>query len=310
MEQNKAQKTTGEEVPVNTDELRRKRRKRIWISVTCVLCSVVLLFVGVLSAFQIGCWYNQNTLRFWTPDYEQEDISELLQKETLTDEDYELLYRQTGVTKIGIDDMRTSFWGRQRILSIQKNFFRDYEEYSRMFGPFTYTEEIKYENTLELPVVATLKDGDILVSSSMYFSWWRFGHSALVVDGDGKRILEALEPGYPSETSSVNTFRYRANFILLRPKVDEEIKAKAVEYAKSELIGLEYNFMVGLTSKKFDGKTPAKSQCAHIVWLAYKQAGIDIDSNGGKIVTPHDMYKSEYMEVVQVFGLDLDKLWE
>ncbi len=310
MEQNKTQKISGTEFPVNTDEVRRKKRKRIWISVTCVICSVVLLFVGVLSAFQIGCWYNQRTLRFWTPDYERVDISELLQKETLTDEEYELLYRQTGVTKIGIDDMRTSFLGKQRLLSIQKNFFRDYEEYSRMFGPFTYTEEIRYENTGELPVVADLKDGDILVSTSMYFSWWRFGHSALVVDGNSQRILEALEPGYPSETSSVNTFRYRANFILLRPKVDEEIKAQAVEYAKTDLIGLKYNFMVGLTSKKYDGKTPTKSQCAHIVWLAYKQAGIDLDSNGGKIVTPHDMYKSEYMEVVQVFGLDLDKLWE
>lgn len=310
MERNKEQKTTGAAVPVNTDEMRRKKRKRIWITIACVVCSFVLLAVGVLSAFQIGCWHNQNTLRFWTPDYEQVDISSLLTKETLTEEEYDLLYRQTGVTKIGIDDMRTSFTGRQNLLSIQKNFFRDYEEYSRMFGPFTYTEEIEYSSSAELPVVADMQDGDILVSTSMYFSWWRFGHSALVVDGDGKRILEALEPGYTSETSSVNTFRFRANFILLRPKVDEEIKAQVVEYAKTELLGLDYSFMVGLLSKKYNGKTPDKSQCAHIVWLAYKQFGIDLDSNGGKIVTPHDMYKSEYMEVVQVFGLDLDKLWE
>lgn len=309
MEQNKMQKTKPTVSPVNADELRRKKRKRIWISVACVLCSVVLLLVSVPCVFQIGCWHNQNTLRFWKPNYEREDISALLTKETLTEEEYDLLYRQTGVTKIGIDDMRTSFIGRQKILQIQKNFFRDYVEFRRMFGPFTYTEEIEYKSVSELPIIADLKDGDVLVSTSMYFSWWRFGHSALVVDGAGKRILEALEPGWQSETSSVNTFRYRANFILLRPKVDEEIKAQVVEYAKTELIGLDYSFMVGLLSRKYE-EAPTKSQCAHIVWQAYKKFGIDIDSNGGKIVTPHDMYKSEYMEVVQVFGLDLDKLWE
>lgn len=309
MEQNKPQKTEAT-VPENIDEIRRKRRKRIWISVACVACSFVLLVVGVLGVFQCGCWYNANTLRFWTPDYEQVDIEPLLTKETLTEEEYDTLYRQTGLTKIGIDDMRTSYVGRRRILNIQENFFREYEGYSRKFGPFTYTEEIEYESTSELPVIADLQDGDILVSTSMYFSWWRFGHSALVVDGAGRRVLEALEPGYPSEVGSVGPFRFRANFILLRPKVDAEIKAQVVEYAKTELIGLEYDFMVGLLSKKFTGKTPKTSQCAHIVWLAYKQFGIDLDSNGGKIVTPHDMYESEYMEVVQVFGLDLDKLWE
>lgn len=310
MEPNKRRIKTETAVSENIEAQRRKKRKRIWITVGCVLCSFVLLVVGVLGAFQCGCWYNADTLRFWTPDYEKIDIRALLTKEELTEVEYDTLYRQTGLTKIGIDDMRTSYSGRSKILDIQENFFRDYEEYSRMFGPFTYTEEIEYDNATELPVIAELQEGDILVSSSMYFSWWRFGHSALVVDGDGRRILEALEPGYPSEISSVGTFRYRANFILLRPKVDEEIKAQVAEYAKNELIGLEYDFMVGLFSKKYSGKTPVKSQCAHIVWLAYKEFGIDLDSNGGKIVTPHDMYKSEYMEVVQVFGLDLDKLWE
>ena len=45
------------------------------------------------------------------------------------------------------------------------------------------------------------------------------------------------------------------------------------------------------------------------MWYAYKQFGVDLDANGGCVVKPRDMANSEYMQVVQVFGFDPEKVW-
>ncbi len=44
------------------------------------------------------------------------------------------------------------------------------------------------------------------------------------------------------------------------------------------------------------------TQCAHLVWYAYKQFGIDLDSDGGLFVTPYDIQNSPYLEIVQSYG--------
>lgn len=282
-----------------------KRKRAVYLAFAIFMLVVVALFcVG-----QIGHLYSASTLRFWMPNYEKTDISALLEKPLLSEADYELLYRQTGLTKLGIDDMRHDEAGRNKIKDVQNRFFEKFEVNTRRFGTFTYTEELKLKGKKQVNVVADLRDGDILVSSSMYVSWWRLGHAALVVDGAHNQILEAIKPGYKSEVGNVDVFFNRANFILLRPKVDEEIKQQVVQYAQETLIGIDYSLYTGFTSPKFE-KEQSVSNCGHIVWRAYKQYGIDVDSDGGKLVLPKDIFHSEYMQVVQVFGLDLDKLWE
>lgn len=282
-----------------------KRKRALYLAVSGILiCLSALFCVG-----KIGHLYSDGTLRFWRPDYAKTDISALLEKESLAEEEYDFLYRQTGLTKLGIEDMRYDEDGRAKILEIQDCLFKDYDLITRRFGTFTYTEELGTKTEDQFSVVADVKDGDILVSSSMYVSWWRLGHSALVVDGERKQILEAIKPGHKSEVSHIDVFTYRANFILLRPRVDESLKTNVVEYAKKYLVGVDYSLYTGIFSKKFT-EIPQTSNCGHIVWQAYKNFGIDIDSNGGNTVFPKDIYNSKYMEVVQVFGLDLDKLWE
>jgi hypothetical protein len=282
-----------------------KRKRGLYLAVGILLMFVFALFcVG-----QIGHLRSEETLRFWRPNYDKTDVSALLEKEILTEDEYTLLYRQTGLTKLGIDDMRRDADGRAKILKIQDCLFQDYNLITRRFGTFTYTEELGTKTEDQFSVVADVRDGDILVSSSMYVSWWRLGHSALVVDGERNQILEAIKPGHKSEVSHIDVFTYRANFILLRPSVEEHLKISVVEYAKKYLVGVNYSLYTGIFSKKFT-QIPQKSNCGHIVWQAYKNFGIDIDSNGGKIVLPKDIYNSKYMQVVQVFGLDLDKLWE
>ena len=285
---------------------RKIQRKRAISLVFAVflICVFALFCVG-----QIGHIYADTTLHFWQPDYEKADISALLEKTQLSEVEYDFLYRQTGLTKLGIDDMRSDEAGRTKIKEVQNVFFTKYDITTRRFGTFTYTEELGLKGKKQYSVLAELQDGDILVSSSMYVSWWRWGHAALVVDGTNNRILEAIKPGHKSEVGNANVFSYRANFILLRPKVDEDIKQQVVQYAKDSLVGINYSLYTGYTSPKYTAKQTT-SNCGHIVWRAYKEYGIDVDSNGGGMVLPKDIYASEYMQVVQVFGLDLDKLWE
>lgn len=52
------------------------------------------------------------------------------------------------------------------------------------------------------------------------------------------------------------------------------------------------------------------AHCSYLVWYAYFSMGIDLDGNGGWIVTPRDFAKGEQVTVVQSFGLDPDVLWE
>ena len=79
--------------------------------------------------------------------------------------------------------------------------------------------------------------------------------------------------------------------------------------AKEELVGIPYSIAAGVLSPKYAEQLQS-TQCAHIVWYAYqKYANIDLDANGGWVVTPQDIFLSDQVEVVQYYGFDPDKLW-
>lgn len=276
-----------------------KKCNKRWLA---VLIATVSFVVAVLSFLQLGCAYTAKYWSFFYPEYEQVDLLPILQKDELTEEDYGLLYRQTGLTKLGIDGLlETNNIGR--IIEVQTYFFKKQTIVVDRFNPYTYTEEI--QDTIPM---AKLEAGDILVTATTRVSWFRYGHAALVVDGDGGIVLESMSPGTISTYNDASDFAELANFMVLRPKVDKEIKAEIVRYAEENLLGLPYRFTLGIFYRK-NPETLRVSQCAHLVWYAYKKFGYDLDSTGGGVVKPQDMVRSEYVEVVQAYGFDLDWLW-
>ncbi len=279
---------------------RPSRRKRLLAALCCVL-AFVLATLGVL---QIGVWYSVSSWAYWRPNYAKINLEPILQKETLEDSDYEILYRQTGLTKLGVDGLLAEN-KTARIYALQEAFFADYPVVYSRFNPFTYMDV--YETGVHIPMAA-LQDGDIIVTAATRVSWWRYGHAALVVDGKNERILESIGPGSKSEIGGANCFSEYSSFLILRPKVDAALKKQAVDFAKTTLLDLPYRFSVGILSEK-DPKTLRSTQCAHLVWYAYKRFGIDLDSNGGGVVKPQDIANSPYVEVVQAYGYDLDELW-
>lgn len=89
-------------------------------------------------------------------------------------------------------------------------------------------------------------------------------------------------------------------FVQLRLKEEyggTETAAAAADYGTKELVNCPYSFFCGK-----DDKDAGKFHCAYLVWRAYKEVGIDIDSDGGIAVTPNDIYNSPYFERVMVIG--------
>lgn len=282
-----------------------KEKKRI--NIKRRLAIALAVFFGLLSVFFTVCVGTPIQLEiweYWQPDYEKKEITSLLEKAERTKEDYEILYRQTGLSALGIEDFLLEEKGVAKIKKVQDYFFSGPERAGRYASPVMYMDE-----TSTYATIAPLQDGDILVTATTIVSWWRVGHSALVVDGKGRMLLESIGVGSVSEYNNAVVFENLANFILLRPKADKETKAKVVAYAKENLVGLPYFAPIGALSKKYPDKIK-NTQCAHLIWYAYKRFGVDLDGNGGSMVFPKDIANSKQVEVVQVYGFDLERLWK
>ncbi len=271
--------------------------KKTWLVFLSILLSVVVLF-GVM---QVGVVYQLSSGSHWKPDYEKIDILPLLTKTGRTEEEYAVLYEQTGLTKLAIDDLLTA-GERARVQAIQNRYFEEYEVESSSFAPFTYVEEI-----IGNAILAPLQEGDILVSFSVFTSFFRYGHCALVVDAENETVVECVSIGEDSEEASAYFFANYTNFLVFRPKMSREARKEVAAYAKNELVGLPYDLTTGVLSGKFK-ETPTVSQCAHLVWYAYKKFGLDLDATGGMIVTPLDLAKSPHLELVQSFGINPNTL--
>ncbi|MCD8295680.1 MAG: hypothetical protein LUE27_10655 [Clostridia bacterium] len=279
---------------------RRLTKRAIALIVVGCFIFVILaaLFVGWITFLHVD-----NTAYVWHPDYEQVDIEPILSKavtdhEELTDEDYETLYEQTGVTKIGVDRaLEYGASGITKLKTIQTNYFTQHTvEHDKFDVPLVCTdflEDVGYVTNIYL------EPGDIFVSSSTHIMGWKMGHCGIVTKSG--RVMQAMAYGTPTYEGSVSYFTSRINFMILRPKADDSVCEAAADTAL-DCKGVDYNALVGIFSKKNSMKHG--TQCAHLVWYSYMQQGIDLDPNGGCLVLPKDIASSPNVELVQVFGFD------
>ena len=280
-----------------TVKKRLSKTKIFWITFAVFICAVMLIClamqIALLCADRIKCWH---------PDYERVDLSGILNKSELTDGDYELIFNQTGLTQIGTDRiLARGEDGKRRLLKIQDDYFAEHKVKGEIYAPLICSDKIDASVTS-----VYLEDGDIIITSSTHFSGWRIGHAGLVTSGARGEVLQASSYGTESGTGNIRDFTGRVNFLVLSPKADDELKSEVVQFALSNLKGKRYSVTAGLFSDK--NKINA-TQCAHLVWFAYKKYGIDLDGNGGKLVTPRDVANSPEVELVQTFGFNPNKLW-
>ncbi len=261
--------------------------------------AIVLLLAFICIGMQIA-FVKADKIKCWRPEYERTDIGAILDKPELTAFDYAELYRQTGLTKLGVDRTLKTY-GKDRVLRIQDDFFTEHEVKNDFFAPFVCTDFIDEHITY-----AALENGDIIVTSSTHLSGWRMGHAGLVTEAATQSVLQASAIGSSSAIGSIRDFTDRVNFMIFSPVADEETKAQVVDYAVNNLTGIVYDPTAGVFSKK---NSLTKTQCAHLVWYAYNYFGMDLDSNGRLVVTPRDLANSPQMQLVQVFGFNPFTLW-
>ncbi len=280
---------------------RYKRKFRI-----CIVFLVLLTLVAALLGYDLVAEYMVEFSARVLPDYAREALSPVVQKQTLTEEDYRFLYLQTGLGKPAVDALRAE---GDTLKLYQDAFFYQGEPHHTRVSAVTKRDRMFYRNG-RAPI-APLEAGDVLVSSATHSFGWRHGHAALVLNERGD-LLESVAIGLDSfiTPDGISWFQTTANFMLLRLKdVSKEERAQIAAKAQETLVGVPYSLTVGVLSKKDQGEHPKHTQCAHIVWQALKNCGFDTDSNGGKVVVARDMARSPLFEVVQVYGFDPIELW-
>ena len=234
--------------------------------------------------------------RFPGPVLERQDIAPLLEKEELTKEEENLIFQQTGVSSLGIERLKEKYGNASKLLKFQDDFYGERKMWTEYEDPWC-----SRQNLVEPVNLVPMKKGDILISLGSQFLGFLIGHAALVVDPALNRMIDISGYGYPSEICTISYYNYRPCFAVLSPLVSDDVKEEVVKFAVDHLQGIEYDITVGVFQDK---NKIDKSQCAHLVWYAYQQFGIDLDYNGGRIVTPKELALSPLTEVVQVFGID------
>lgn len=278
-----------------------KRKKYITVA--------VLALAGVLALWLFLQYVFPHFHRPYVPDGSPADLTEVLSKPALSDEDYRFLFTQTGLGRSAVDDLLAlGDAGRTQIIETQTAFFaHPGDAPCRALGITTKEHRfLDEEGYLEYQVpLAPLKNGDILVSLSTHTAGWSHGHAALVVDAENGVTLESVVLGSLSSHMDVNHWRSYSTMVVLRPKASDETRQKVVQLALDKLDNIPYSLVSGVFGDKFqplDG--PHSAHCGYLPWYAWMAAGVDLDSDGGRIAAPEDFLHSPNVEVVQVFGFD------
>lgn len=164
---------------------------------------------------------------------------------------------------------------------------------------------ITCEERLSQPrALIPLQPGDLLVTFSTHTLGWRHGHAALVIDSE--TVLEASMPGVPSGLAPADSWGTYSTLMVLRVRDSTpEQRGRVAAFALQHLSDLPYSFFAGLGSQKMPEPPPSSVQCAYLPWYAWFSQGIDLDSDGGRLVTVADLAASPLLETVQVWGINL-----
>lgn len=199
------------------------KRKGVKISLITLVSVFLFLQSGIIYIHQKGSW---------RPDYKKEDISKIITQTSLDDEDFQLLFAQTGLNKTAVKQMLNNS-EQSKILKIQNEFFADYKVRHDFFAPFTCSDKIDKNIPL-----APIEDGDIIISPSSHFSYLKSGHAAIVVNAKEGRILNATGYGTKSVVEDITELNCRPAFVVLRLKADQKTRSEIALFAAKTLFRL------------------------------------------------------------------------
>lgn len=155
------------------------------------------------------------------------------------------------------------------------------------------------------PMPPDLQPGDILITLSTHSLGWRHGHAGLVIDEN--RVLECAVLGEDSCISAPEDWLTYSGYAVLRVRgAGEGLGQQAADYAMEHLLGVPYRLTAGLGTDKAPGAdSPGFGMhCFYLPWYAWYAQGIDLDGDGGRLVTASDLLASPLLEVVWGYGME------
>lgn len=301
---------------------------------------ILLLLTGLLLFY--NWVHESKLISYIEPQEEQTDIEYILSRNPLTESEIDALSKQTGLHGDVIRTFLNQGKEELLLQLQQLYFapVRVGSKKSTPFTVCEFLVDEEGREIIGMPLV-DICDGDILVTKNSRFFGWRNGHAALVVDAEKGLLLEAIMLGADTKISNIEKWSKYPSFQVLRLKeeyaqgglqgkdvsnpevkedkdiIEQSVPQKVAKYARNNLLDIPYSLTAELAEKiwkKDSARVYAKNgmgentdrlagtHCAHIVWYAYKQFGIDLDSDGGLFVTPEDIRNSEYLEVIQTYG--------
>ncbi|GGH19888.1 YiiX/YebB-like N1pC/P60 family cysteine hydrolase [Paenibacillus segetis] len=247
----------------------------------------------------------------WTPDYSMVDLSTILTKDVLNEHDYEILLKQSGLGRPVVDKLLAT--GKENMIyQIQNQFFSTPLLVREKNSPISNEEFVvdKKGNYTAGSEMIALEDGDILITQNSLTFGWRNGHAAIVVDANEGLTLESAVLGENSGFQTIGKWEKYPSFLVFRLKnTSAEERHTIAQEAVNRLNGVPYGFGVGIWSAKHPENKLKETHCAHLVWEAYRQFGYDLDSNGGRIITPKSIANSPLLELIQVYGMNPKELY-
>lgn len=291
--------------------------------------SKIVLWIMLGSAFFFLFYFmiSNEKEAYIAPGYEKEDLLPFLETESpLQDDAYDLIYHQTGLGRSAVDVLLGEAEGREQILEEQRLFFSR-PDYRCVCDNWIVRREQAVQDrgrggkARRWNHLLTLEDGDILITKNSHILGWRNGHAALVIDGEKGKTLEAITLGENTAVRTISKWEKYPNVAVLRfSGLSKEQRKQIASWAEENMKDIPYRITSGFwgqkkrTLERKQGEAAAEkvtgTQCAHLVWQAYAQFGYDLDTNGGWIVTPKQLINNPQLEVVQVYGMDPDALWE
>lgn len=191
-----------------------------------------------------------------------------------------------------------SMWAHRGSYSITDDI-----ECSPLLGWFTREDRlVSGDNGL---ASVNIEPGDILVTVSTHSAGWRHGHAALVVNDN--LTLESCVLGKDSSYCRIKNWETYSTVAVLRVKdSNEDICEQVLDYSGDNLFEIPYRLLSGFIGDKArDSEAHGFGvQCAYLPWYAWKEFGYDLDSDGGRVVTPADLMDSEHVEIIYSYGME------
>ncbi len=286
------------------DKIKKTKHKKLLITAAVLL--IIFVSIAVMEAVIEPAGYIR-------PNYDKTEISSILKKSNLSEDDYKELFYQTGLGKTAVDEILAEENGTAKILKFQDNFFKENKILCESIGIITSQESIVNDEgkTMYGFDLAPVKNGYVLITKATHSLGWRHGHAAVVTNSENNETLEAVILGSNTRLQNINKWRVYPSFMMLKLKdTSQETLNEIAGFAKNNLYDIPYGLTIGLTSKKNPETDKIRStQCSHLVWYPFMQYGYDVDSDGSWLVTPKDIANSDLFEVVQIYGVDPDDIW-